>query len=86
MEEKKFWALYRFMGDFFAVDMKKDAEIKYGDFLNGNIIAELTPDEDKNFRLGWIIRKVSDGLPYLISFYEQVDQLTIITAKVELLK
>ena len=33
-----------------------------------------------------IIRKINDGLPYLFSFYEQMDYLTIITARVELLK
>ena len=86
-EEQKFWNLYRFTGDFFSVDMKKDAKDKFGDFLEGNIIAELTPsEEDEKFRLGWIIRKVTDGLPYLISFYEMPDFLKIITARVELLQ
>ena len=85
-EDKKFWDLYRFTGDFFSIDMKVDAKEKYGDFLDGEIIAELTPAEDENFRLGWIIRKVNDGLPYLFSFYEQMDHLSIITARVELLK
>ena len=66
--------------------MKKDAKNKFGDFLDGNIIAELTPSEDEKFRLGWIIRKESDGLPYLISFYEMPDLLKIITARVELLQ
>ena len=86
-DEKKFWDLYRFTGDFFSIDMKSDAKDKIGnDFLEGEIIAELTPAADESFRLGWIIRKPIDGLPYLISFYEQHDQLTIITARVELLK
>ncbi|NHI94308.1 MAG: hypothetical protein EAX96_17585 [Candidatus Lokiarchaeota archaeon] len=85
-DNKKFWDLYRFTGDFFAIDMKTDASEKFGDFLEGEIIAELTPAADENFRLGWIIRKASDGLPYLISFYEQMDYLSIITARVELLK
>ena len=85
-DEKKFWDLYRFTGDFFSTDMKSDAREKFGDFLEGEIIAELTPAADENFRLGWIIRKINDRLPYLISFYEQMDFLTIITARVELLK
>ena len=85
-DENKFWGLYRFTGDFFSVDMKKDANNKFGDFLEGNIIAVLTPSGDDNFRLGWIIRKDTDGLPYLISFYEMADLLKIITARVELLQ
>ena len=87
VDEKKFWNLYRFTGDFFSVDMKKDAIKKFGDYLEGNIIAELTPSaKDENFRLGWIIRKPTDGLPYLISFYEMADLLQIITARVDLLQ
>ncbi len=85
IDQEKFWNLYRFTGDFFSTDMKMDAKDKFGDFLEGNIIAELTPSDDENFRLGWIIRKSTDGLPYLISFYEIVDILKIITARVNLL-
>lgn len=84
-EDKKFWDLYRHTGDFFAYDMKEDAKEKFGDYLEGDIIARLSPSEDENFVGGWIVRK-KDGIPYLISFYEQIDYIMIITARVELLQ
>ena len=83
-EDQSFWDLYRHTGDFFARDIEDDAKEKYGDYLNGDIIARLSESEDENFAGGWIVRK-KDGNPYLISFYEQMDYVMIITAKVKLL-
>ncbi|MHA1144641.1 MAG: hypothetical protein ACTSRW_07885 [Candidatus Helarchaeota archaeon] len=84
-EDQKFWDLYRHTGDFFARDIKEDAREKYGGYLKGDIIARLSPSDDENFACGWIVRK-EDGIPYLISFYEQMDFIMIITAKVQLLQ
>ena len=83
-ESKLFWDLYRHTGDFFTLNMKEDAKEKYNDYLDGEIIARLSASKDENFAGGWIVRK-GNGIPYLISFYEQVDYIMIITAKVELL-
>ena len=83
-ENKTFWDLYRHTGDFFAKDIKEDAKEKYGDYLEGDIIARLSASKDENFAGGWIVRK-GNGIPYLLSFYEQIDYIMIITAKVELL-
>lgn len=84
-EDENFWEYYRFTGDFFAIDMKDDAKEKYGDFLEGEIFAVMRESEIENFRYGWLIRK-SDGLPYLLCFFEEFEYMLILTAKVELLK
>lgn len=84
-EEDKFWELYKSTGDFMVVDIKEDAKEKYGDFLQGEIIAELKESKDDNFRYGWIVRN-TEGIPYLIAFYESLDFMLIITAKVDLVE
>jgi len=81
----KFWQYYRFTGDFFGVDMKKHAKEKFGDFLEGEIIATIEESENDEFRYGYLVRK-KDGYPYLLIFIEQLDVTTIITAKVNLIK
>ncbi|MFX1449937.1 MAG: hypothetical protein ACFFCM_03775 [Promethearchaeota archaeon] len=85
VEDKHFWDLYKLTGDFFVTDMKEDAKEKYGDFLEGEIIADLKESQDDNFRYGWIVRK-KDGYPYLLIFYDQLDYTLMITAKVDLKK
>ena len=82
-DDENFWEFYRFTGDFFAVDIKEDANEKFGDFLNGEIFAILRESESENFRYGWLVRK-ADGLPYLICFFKQFEFMLILTAKVEL--
>lgn len=84
MDDVNFWEYYRFTGDFFAVDMKKDAKEKFGDFLEAEIFAVLRESESENFRYGWLVRK-TDGHPYLICFFEQLEFMLILTAKVKLL-
>jgi len=83
-EDENFWEYYRFTGDFFATDMKKDAKEKFGDFLEADIFAVLRESESENFRYGWLVRK-ADGHPYLICFFEQFEYMLILTAKVELI-
>ncbi len=84
-DEEHFWDLYRYTGDYFAIDMKEDATEKYGDFLEGEIFAIMRESEGvENFRYGWLIRKVN-GLPYMICFVEQLEYMVILIAKVELL-
>jgi hypothetical protein len=83
-DDDHFWDLYRFTGDFFAIDIKTDAKEKYGDFLEGEIIAILRESETENFRYGWLVRK-KDGSPYLFCFFEQLEYMLILTAKVELI-
>ncbi|MBD3226601.1 MAG: hypothetical protein GF329_00300 [Candidatus Lokiarchaeota archaeon] len=80
-----FWESYRFTSDFFGVDMKDDAKEKFGDFLEGEVIATIEESENPEFRMGFLVRK-SDGYPYLLIFLEQLDVYTIITAKVDLIK
>ncbi|MHA1378741.1 MAG: hypothetical protein ACTSRG_10200 [Candidatus Helarchaeota archaeon] len=84
-EDTNFWELYKLTGDFFVIDIKVDAGKKFGDFLEGEIIAELKESEDDNFRHGWIVRK-TNGQPYLFVFYEQLDYILIITARVDLIQ
>ena len=84
-DDKHFWDLYRFTGDFFAIDMQEDANEKYGDYLEGEIFAVLKKSEAENFRYGWLVRK-EDGHPYMLCYFEEMDLLLILTAKVELLK
>ncbi|MHA1263870.1 MAG: hypothetical protein ACTSRS_01425 [Candidatus Helarchaeota archaeon] len=84
-EDDHFWDYYRFTGDFFAIDMKEDAQEKFGDYLEAEIFAILQESEVENFRYGWLVRK-GDGRPYLICFIEQFDIISIITAKVQLLQ
>lgn len=83
-DDENFWECYRFTGDFFVVDMKDDAKEKYGDYLEAEIFAVLREAESDNFRYGWLVRK-TDGHPYLICFFEQMEFMIILTAKVELL-
>ncbi len=85
-EDKNFWDNYKFTGDFFVVDMKEDAKEKFGEFLKGEIVAELKESADENFRRGWIVRKETDGMPYLIAFYDQLEYTLIITARVDLIQ
>jgi len=84
-DHDKFWELYRFTGDFLGIDMKEDAKEKFGDFMEGDIIATIEESPNDEFRYGYLIRK-KDGYPYLFIFLEQFDVTTIITAKVNLLK
>ncbi len=84
-DDENFWEYYRFTGDFFATDMKKDAEEKYGDFLDSEIFAILRESEVENFRYGWLVRK-ANGHPYLLCFFEQLEYMLILTAKVQLLQ
>ncbi|MHA1270491.1 MAG: hypothetical protein ACTSPY_11935 [Candidatus Helarchaeota archaeon] len=84
-ENEKFWELYRFTGDFFGLDMKEDAKEKFGDFLEGEIIATIEESPIDEFRYGFLVRK-KNGFPYLLIFLEQLDITTIITAKVNLIK
>jgi hypothetical protein len=84
-DDENFWDLYRYTGDYFAIDMKDDARDKYGDFLEGEIFAILAESEVESFRYGWLIRK-ANGLPYMICFVEQLEYMVILIAKVELLK
>ncbi|HUY00519.1 MAG TPA: hypothetical protein VMV49_13245 [Candidatus Deferrimicrobium sp.] len=85
-EDENFWEYYRFTGDFFAADIKQDAKDKFGDYLEAEIFAVLRESEEvENFRYGWLVRK-ANGLPYLICFFEQMDYMLLLTAKVELLK
>ena len=84
-DENVFWELYKSTGDFFVIDMKVDAGKKFGDFLEGEIIAKLKESDDENFRHGWIVRK-KNGIPYLILFYDQLEFTLIITAKVDLIQ
>ncbi|MHA1751287.1 MAG: hypothetical protein ACTSWR_04550 [Candidatus Helarchaeota archaeon] len=84
-EHDKFWEFYRFTGDFFGLDMKEDAKEKFGDYIEGEIIATIEESENDEFRYGYIVRK-SDGFPYLFIFLEQLDVITIVTAKVNLIK
>lgn len=84
-DDKKFWNLYRFTGDFFLKDIEEDAKEKYGDFIEGEIIAELKESRDDNFRRGWLVRR-KEGIPYLIAFYEQLDYMFVITARVDLIQ
>lgn len=83
-DDENFWELYRFTGDFFAIDIKDDAKEKYGDYLEAEIFATLQEAEVENFRYGWLVRK-ADGHPYLICFFEQLGYMLILTAKVKLL-
>lgn len=84
-DDEHFWDLYRYTGDYFAIDMKDDANEKYGDFLEGEIFAIMKEGEVESFRYGWLIRK-TNGLPYMICFIEQLEYMVILIAKVELLK
>lgn len=84
-DDENFWDNYRFTGDYFAIDMKEDAKEKFGDYLEGEIFAVLRKSEAENFKHGWLIRK-TDGHPYMICFFEQLDYMLILTAKVELLR
>lgn len=83
-DDENFWDLYRFTGEFFTVDMREDAIEKYGDFLEAEIFAIMQESEVENFRYGWLVRK-KDGHPYLICFFEQLEYMLILTAKVQLL-
>lgn len=80
-----FWESYRFVSDFFGIDMKDHAKEKFGDFLEGEVIATMEESETPEFRMGFLVRK-EDGYPYLLIFLEQLDVYTIITAKVNLIK
>lgn len=84
-DDDHFWDLYRYTGDYFAIDMKDDAKEKFGDFLEGEIFAILQESDVENFRYGWLIRK-ANGLPYMFCFVEQLEYVLILTAKVELLQ
>ena len=83
-DDENFWENYQYTGDYFAIDIKEDAEEKFGDFLESEIFAVLKESEIENFRYGWLVRK-ANGHPYLICFVEQFEFMLILTAKVELL-
>jgi len=83
-DDENFWEYYRFTGDFFAVDIREDAMEKFGDYLEAKIFAILRESEVENFRHGWLVRK-ANGHPYLICFFEQLEFMLLLTAKVELL-
>ncbi|TFF86229.1 MAG: hypothetical protein EU551_02170 [Promethearchaeota archaeon] len=84
-DHEEFWNLYRFVGDFFGANMKEDAKEKFGDFLEGEIVALIEESPDPEFKYGYLVRK-QDGYPYLFIFLEQLDVNTILTAKVNLIK